>query len=1167
MRNRIKHLSLPAVKQSSYLLGAFILLLALGFGVTAMLTNVTPVAAQTPSPADQAEEGYVYVVKRGDSWALVARITGVSVDDLQSANPDLVRPDEVLKVGDKLQIPAPESQQRKVHFVKSGESWNSIAQRYKVTRKELQAFNPDSVRAGQVLYRGERILIPTANDLEQMAAEKATATAEAQAPTAEPTAEATEEPTAEATEEPTAEVTEEPAAEATAEPAAEATEEEAAAGAAEEAAPETTEEPVSGAAEEVAPEATEEAAAGAAEEVTAEATEEPAAGAAEEPTDEAAGESEATEETPALPDSYTVGGGESWTSIAEELGISVSDLQAANPDLIRAGMVLLVGDELKVPKPGEAGQAAAEETTVEALPGCPQDFGDYADQIAEKLASGGIEAVTTFLSDCGALSDDGLVNGDWTGDDVEDLAVIYNDPTVTDHPISDLLLFTGTGDGYELGYQARADAEISLLDARDINKDGQTDIVWTETTCGANTCFDTVNIRSWDGEQWTKWTANKITMAYADIGIGDETPDGQGDEITLSGGIYGSVGAGPQRSRTEVWGSVDGAPYSLLELTNDSSNCLYHEILDANEAFNQGMENGFDTAEELYTDAIGNEDLVQCWDRPNEVDELRSFAYYRLALISAYEGLSDVAGDMILALEATYPDSPYAALGQVWLDAYASDNDMTAACQAAVDYAAEHPEVVDVLGDYGFANPDFKPADVCPILDGGEEAQAEEPATEESATNEAAIEEEPAAEEAATDEAATEEAPAEEPAAEEAATTEATTEEEPAAEGAVAGAADADTKKTITLSECPSDLGGYAEAFPEVLTEANGDTGEIKAWMQSCGAMSDGRGEIIFTDLNGDGLDDALVFPTIVSDLGFGPDGSQGALLVYHANLDGGFDLIYSPEIYGQPSPLAVDDLNQDGFMDVAWTVESCSTTCVLEVQMVSWTGDVYTNTIQPGATIAEGEASFAPVGPDDPGSGQELLLEGGVSKDAEGGLAVAHTESWQSIDGDLYRRIRWTYDSDAEGADCSGLRMVEADIALQASDVLGYQPAIDLYSQVLSEPIKACSIFGMNEDDEATMLTGLASFRLMQAQALSGDLEGAQATLDALTEEQPDADFTSAATQWLAAYQADQDPVAACDAVSDIFEGNDDLWLITDQYGYNHPALAAQQLCFTPPQ
>lgn len=1144
MKDRIKRQSLSAVGRSSVLLGAFILLLAFGIGFTAMLGNVTPAFAQTPSPTGQAgEEGYVYVVKSGDSWALVARITGVSVEDLQSANPDLVRPDEVLKVGDKLQIPAPESQQRKIHFVKAGESWNSIAQRYGVTRKELQAFNPDSVRAGQVLYRGERILIPTKDDIAQIAAEKATATAEAQAPkpTPEPTAETTEEPITEATAEPVPEVTEEPAAEATEKPAVEeaATEEPAA------------EEPVAG--EGPAPESTGEA---------------------------AAGEAEETEETPSLPDVYTVGGGESWTSIADELGVSVSDLQAANPGLIRAGMILQVGDELKVPKPGEAGQAVTEEATVEAQPGCPQEFSDYADQISEKLASGGVDAVTAFLSDCGAQADNGLVSGDWTGDGVDDLVVIYNDPTVTAHPISDLLIFTGTPDGYELGYQARADAEVSLLDTRDINQDGQTDIVWTETTCGANTCFDTVNVRSWDGEQWAKWTANKITMAYADISINDETPDGQGDEIVLSGGIYGSVGAGPQRSRTEVWGSVDGAPYNLLDLTYDSSNCLYHEILDANEAFNRGLEDGFASAEELYTDAIGNEDLVQCWDRPNEVDELRSFAYYRLALISAYEGLPDVAGDMILALEATYPDSPYAGLGQAWLDAYSTDNDIATACQAAVDYATEHPEAVDVLADYGFANPGFEATDVCPILEGGEGAPAAESPAAEAATDEMATEEAPtaesAAEEVAPDETATEEAPAEEPTVEETATDEAApeeapaealTEESPAAEGAVASAADADAAKTITLSECPSDLGGYAEAFPEVLAEANGDTDAIKAWMQSCGAMSDGRGEIILTDLNGDGLEDALVFPTIVSDLGFGPNGSQGALLVYHANQDGGFDLIYNPEIYGQPSPLAVDDLNQDGSIDVVWSVESCSTTCVLEVQMVSWTGDVYTDTIQPGATIAEGQASFAPVGPDDPGSGQELLLEGGVSKDAEGGLAVPHTESWQSIDGGPYRRIEWTYDSDAEGADCSGLRMVEADIALQASDVLGYQPAIDGYSQVLSEPIKACSIFGMNEDDEATLLTGLASFRLMQAQALNGDLEGAQATLDALAEKQPDADFTSAATQWLEAYQADQDPAAACEAVQDIFDKNDDLWLVTDQYGYNHPALAAQQICFVPPQ
>jgi hypothetical protein len=72
-------------------------------------------------------------------------------------------------------------------------------------------------------------------------------------------------------------------------------------------------------------------------------------------------------------------------------------------------------------------------------------------------------------------------------------------------------------------------------------------------------------VRSWDGAAWADWTESTIVMAYAEVKLEDAARHGQGSEIVLTGGVYGSVGAGPQRARTEIWGSVEGAPYALLE--------------------------------------------------------------------------------------------------------------------------------------------------------------------------------------------------------------------------------------------------------------------------------------------------------------------------------------------------------------------------------------------------------------------------------------------------------------------------------------------------------------------------------------------------------------------------------------------------------------------------
>ena len=163
-----------------------------------------------------------------------------------------------------------------------------------------------------------------------------------------------------------------------------------------------------------------------------------------------------------------------------------------------------------------------------------------------------------------------------------------------------------------------------------------------------------------------------------------------------------------------------------------------------------------------------------------------------------------------------------------------------------------------------------------------------------------------------------------------------------------------------------------------------------------------------------------------------------------------------------------------------------------------------------------------------------------------------------QAIVRYAYERIRWTYDRDVEGNDCLGLRLVEADAALQASPYIGYDEAVQLYNDTLNPELKACSIFGTAEDEELILLQGLATFRLIQAQALSGDTEAATATLNALSQGQPDSDYTSAAEAWLAEYSDSGDASAACETVEPTFIDNDELWPITDQYGFNHPALAA---------
>ena len=1026
-RNPLSGLALNA--PSGRVLGLWIAALAI---VALLLTlGMGQASAQEGVP----EEGYYYTVQRGDTWSSVAEQVGLTVEELQAANPQAVRYTGWLITGEKLFIPAPRplSGEEQYYVVQPGDYWSGIAEEFEVPMRLLMAVNPRSIRPGLVLYAGEKLLIPPQPGTSAPVSPTGTATPSQPAPTQVPSETPTSAP-------PTA---------------------------------------------------------------TPTATEAPTEAPTEVPT-------ETPTETP-----------------TEEPSATPTQAPAATPT--------------EVVEPAQAA--------------CPERFSDYPARFLDVLNGTGafaeaevtgVDGLLAFLETCQIQGETSPVVADLTGDGLDDLVLLYQE-NGTESPFrkSDLILFNGSEEGFVQAYRARAAGEVALLAVDDVNQDGQMDVVWQDTTCGASTCFDTVYIRSWDGSAWQDWTVGTITMAYAEVSLEDVDPAGSGQELVLTGGVYGSVGAGPQRSRTEVWGSPDGAPYVQLSQTFGASNCLYHLVIDANRAFAEDL--AFEEAQALYEEAIVNTDLVACWTRPNELDELRSFSLYRLALLSGYTGDPETATALVEQLAATYPDQVYTQVAQLWLAEYQASGDPVAACTTVNEYAEEHPEVVEVLADYGYANPTFHAADVCPILD--VEVPTVEPVavspTPEPAATEAAGQETPAAE---TEEASATETPAPEETQEEAAV--------PAA------ALEAD------LPPCPETLADYRDVLPGVMTAAQDDLLVVEAWLRVCDAMTDDRGAVLVYDLNQDSLNDLIVFPTIISDAGYGPGGAEGGVFIFHADDQGGYSLAMAPAIYGQPKPLAVGDANQDGRPELIWTVESCSTFCVTSVQAVRWDEEnqAYLDAIQPGAAIAEGEVFIEPVPDDGPGQGQQIRLVGGVSGTPGGGLAVPHEEVWQSVDGAPYQRISWRYDREVEGSDCLGLRLVEADMALQASNVLGYGPAIQRYRDALEDPdLQACSLFGIAPEEELQLLQGLASFRLIQALALDGQMAQARTALALLQAGQPDSAYTQASTEWLNSFIAKSDPVEACQAVASIFEENEELWQITDHFGYDHPALAAEQICFTP--
>lgn len=420
---------------------------------------------------------------------------------------------------------------------------------------------------------------------------------------------------------------------------------------------------------------------------------------------------------PATGSIYIVRPGDTWYGIAARTGVPFATLWNANPKLQRRGKVLFIGDRMVIPGAGAStpgtGTATATPAPVTGMPACPTQFADYTTGIQEALNANAAQLLS-WLQACGAVTTTygGVTVIDINGDTLDDYAITIADPiSAAAVPTGDLLIFFSGRDSKTLAYQAGAVGNVALLGVSDINADGKTDVAWTDTTCGAHTCFGTVHIISWDpaSSSFQNWIDGNATMAYPTVSFKDIN-DGSGQELLLHGGIIASVGAGPQRSWSETWSSVSGAAYKLTDLKYDPSTCLYHHLLDANQLLLEGREA---EAAIAYDALLNDSALEKCGTRDNELDELRSFARYRLALAHAYSGEMDKAKAVVAEFLAAEPTNLFAQVADLWWQAYEKPQDAAAACAAVTAFAKDNPDTWQILFDFGYANPTFSESEVC----------------------------------------------------------------------------------------------------------------------------------------------------------------------------------------------------------------------------------------------------------------------------------------------------------------------------------------------------------------------------------------------------------------------------------------------------------------------
>ena len=119
---------------------------------------VVPFIQSKPQVVEAPAEIRTYTVQPGDTIFAIAQRVGLEPETLQWANPALETNPDLLSIGDQLKIPPSNGV---LHTVRTGDSLNGIAQRYKVSVDAITGFAANNVvDANSSLVLNQEVFVP-----------------------------------------------------------------------------------------------------------------------------------------------------------------------------------------------------------------------------------------------------------------------------------------------------------------------------------------------------------------------------------------------------------------------------------------------------------------------------------------------------------------------------------------------------------------------------------------------------------------------------------------------------------------------------------------------------------------------------------------------------------------------------------------------------------------------------------------------------------------------------------------------------------------------------------------------------------------------------------------------------------------------------------------------
>lgn len=280
----------------------------------------------------------------------------------------------------------------------------------------------------------------------------------------------------------------------------------------------------------------------------------------------------------------------------------------------------------------------------------------------------------------------------------------------------------------------------------DLNKNGIPEIIITMNYCGGwGSCWE-VHILEWDGYKFVDLMERKLgqfdSSRLEEVSF-EQTNKNVLGKIIIKYGLPShpdSLLHGPWREFTTFY-SWNGENYVMNSINFALPEYRFQAIQDGD--YNSDIEN-YDIAISLYQEVISNTNLdwwseeryfvqlqTDIWglfptptpSAPDsaEYPSLAAYAYYRIILLHLVQGQEAEAASTYQTLQDTFGADPYAAhyveMATAFWEAYQSTQKMYDGCAAAIQYAVEHPEILNPLGsDYhGWQSHIYVPADVCPF--------------------------------------------------------------------------------------------------------------------------------------------------------------------------------------------------------------------------------------------------------------------------------------------------------------------------------------------------------------------------------------------------------------------------------------------------------------------